>query len=199
MEKIQKVALAVLAAGAIIIQTGAFTGFWDNAAGDKSSPLIDFVGSTTLVNSQKNGTELKLQHTIEKSDLVLFNISKIRAQIFSGEGIPVRIDGILYTMILEEMIVNDEGVNVDTHSYSGYLEECPVMRSIVLTTSERVIIARIHLNNEDYIVDSTSYENSGGDVYHFEYRSGDVRIEGDPLPAVQDYLAHADNYEGLDN
>ena len=196
--------LAVLAAGLIIIQTGALTVFWDNANGDGPSPLVDFVGSTELVKYQKSGSELNVQRTIEKSDLVLFNVSKIREQIFSGEGIPVIIDGKPYTMVLEELIVNDEGVNVDTHSYSGYLEECPVMRSIVLTTSERVILARIHLNNEDYIIDSASYENSDGNVYHFEYRSGDVRIEGDSLPAVQDYLAHAgdlensaDNYANL--
>jgi len=178
--------------GVILIQTGAVAAFQSEFLGDESGPypLVDFLNSTTLVKSQKSGTELGIQHTIEKSDLVLFNVSKIREQILSGEGILVRIDGKLYTMILEEIIVNDEGVNVDTHSYSGYLKECSDRRNIVLTTSERVILARIRLNNEDYIVDSASYENSEGDVYHFEYRSGDVRIEDDPLPAVQDYLAH---------
>ena len=193
MEKIHKIALAFFII-AIVIVSGILLVMCFNSqdsAGDKPSPLIDFIGSTTLVKSQKSGTELNVQHTIEKSDLVLFNVSKIREQIFSGEGILVRIDGEPYTMILEEMIVNDEGVNVETYSYSGYLEECSERRNIVLTTSERVIIARIHLNNQDYIVDSASYENSEGDVYHFEYRSGDVRTEGDPLSAVQDYLAHA--------
>lgn len=166
--------------------------------GESEVPLVDFTGATTLVKSHKNGTELNIQSTIENCDLVILDIEKIRKQLFAGDNLSVKIEGKPYLMVLKGFTIKTPREVSGIYSYTGYLDGFPESE-IVLTAGEHSVVASIRAFGEEYIVDSASYADKDGNYYQYEYKTGDVRIEGEPLPAVQDYLAHADNSEGLDN
>lgn len=169
------------------------TCFIINSGGDMPEvPLVDFTGATTLVHSQKNGTELNIQGTIENCDLVILDIEMIRNQLFSGENIPVKIEGEPYLMVLKGFTIKNPREVLGIYSYTGYLEGFSESE-IVLTAGEHSVVASVRAFGEEYVVDSASYTDKNGNYYHYEYRTGDVRVEGEPLPPVQDYLAHADD------
>ncbi|EHQ36774.1 M12 family metallo-peptidase [Methanoplanus limicola] len=156
-----------------------------------SIPLINIEGTTEKLETDQIKADLKIQSTIEKYDLVLFDIPKIRDDIFKDGELAVCIDGKNYSMTLKELPVNDKGVNPDTHSYTGNLKGVENSNS-VLTISKSVLIASIILNGEEYCIDSLSATDSSGNKYHIEYKVNDVKIEGNYIYGIEDYLAHTE-------
>ena len=155
-----------------------------------STPLIIFEGYTKQIDANQIKSDLKIDNTIEKYDLVSFDIPEIRNEIFKKGELPVCIEGKQYSMILNELLVNDKGVNPETHSYNGYLKGVD-NSNIVLTISESVFLASIIINGEEYCIDSLSAKDPSGDKYHIEYMVKDIKIEGNYLYGIEDYLAHS--------
>lgn len=157
----------------------------------ESIPLINIEDSTNLISGEQVKSELKIQSTIEKYDLVLFDIPQIREQLAKNKELPVEILGKQYSMILDEIAVNDVGVNPNTYSYTGYLKGAKESE-IVLTISESTLIARITLDGDELYIESSSSKDPSDNYYHYEYMLKDVKEEGGPLYLKDDYLAHKD-------
>ncbi|MBP2133562.1 hypothetical protein J2128_001516 [Methanomicrobium sp. W14] len=134
-------------------------------------------------------SSLDIPDSIEKYDLFTLDIQKMRDLLISDKKIPVTIDGVSYSMNLSEMEVNAPDVKSQTYSYVGNLEDTKDSE-VVLTISERVLIARINVNGIDYVIESTPDKSKSGRIIHYSHRSTDVKDDGSSLNTEEDYLAH---------
>ncbi len=95
----------------------------------------------------KNSEELKIPSQVTKYDVVMFDSKLLNEQLKSGKGITISIGETNYLVELSRM--NFEDIDDGIDSYHGIL---PGMKNseILFTTSEKVLIGRITLENETY-------------------------------------------------
>ncbi|WFN36585.1 zinc-dependent metalloprotease [Methanomicrobium antiquum] len=158
-----------------------------------STPLVCFEGFTKKADAGQIKQDLQLQQFQQKAgrySLVSFDILGFRDELSKKSELPVIIDGKKYTMILEEYIVEEKGGNSKTLPYSGHLKNVDNSK-IVMTISDCGLIASIILNGEEYCIESLSDKDLLGNRYEIEYRVSDLRVEGEYLYGIEDYLAHS--------
>jgi hypothetical protein len=95
----------------------------------------------------KNSEELKIPSQVTKYDVVTFDSKLLNEQLKSGKRITISIGETNYLVELSRM--NFEDIDDGIDSYYGIL---PGMKNseILFTTSEKVLIGRITLENETY-------------------------------------------------
>ena len=185
--------LAIALVGVILVLVVSAESI-DNANDDSEkkvikSTIITFEGISETLSDIPEKSVLNIPKNIEKYDLLTFDIQKMRDALTCGRQIPVCIEGVSYTMNLSEIVVNAPDVESQAHSYVGSLENTK-NSEIVLTISERVLIARITIDNIDYVIESTPGKSQSGKIVHYVHSSNDVNEEGEYLFGVEDYLAH---------
>lgn len=161
----------------------------DHIQEKKKNPIINIEDISEIISDIPEKESLNIPENFEKYELLTLDIQKMRNELANGRMVPICIDGVFYKMNLSEIMVNAPDVKSQTLSYTGHLENSN-KSEVVLTISERVLIARINVNGIDYVIESIPHKEKSGKVIHYAHRSSDVKEEGEYLSGTDDYLAH---------
>jgi len=137
-------------------------------------------------------SELKIPYSIKKFDIVTLDMKLFDKIVKKDGAVPVNINGKSYVMKLNEMKFNAPGENEGIFSYKGTIVGAE-NSEIVLTYGNKALIARITLDDVEYIIESIGQnDNINNNRLHVVYSSEYVVADG-PDVLIDSPLAESKN------
>jgi hypothetical protein len=188
LKKIGVVLLTLLLAGMAMVPMVS--------AEDELSELKDtqflIEGSTSIISDNTQGrvvqnaakvpflNELMIPETVQKFDLVTFDIPSISKNLKNSQNCRVSIGDRRYSMVLNR--ANFETIDDGIDSYTGRISE-DKDSEVLITVAENVITGSVRLHNETFYFKPVVPEklvSAESPVLHIIYSSDDV-VEGEPI------------------